>query len=86
MSIEIITKEDLEFFRLKLLQDLKNIVGEKLPSKKEWLKSKEVRELMKISPGTLQNLRITRKLQPSKIGGTLYYRYEEIEHLLEGEK
>ncbi len=39
---------------------------------------------MKISPGTLQNLRIVRKLQPSKIGGILYYRYDEIEKLLEG--
>jgi hypothetical protein len=84
MGVEIITKEDLELFRIRLLDDLKKILAPTQTQKKEWLKSNEVRKLMKISPGTLQNLRITRKLHPSKIGGILYYRYDEIEKLLEG--
>jgi hypothetical protein len=86
MSVEVITKEDLEIFRVHLLEDLKKVLQPLNAPKKEWLKSKEVRSLLKISPNTLQNLRITRKLQPTKIGGILYYRFDEIEKLLEGNK
>ncbi len=84
MEIEIITKEDLELFRIRLLDDFKTILAPTQVPKKEWLRSIEVRKLLKISPGTLQNLRITRKLRPTKIGGILYYRFDEIEKLLEG--
>ena len=86
MSVEVITKEDLEIFRVHLLEDLKKVLQPLNAPKKEWLKSKEVRSLLKISPNTLQNLRITRKLQPTKIGGILYYRFDEIEKLLDGNK
>jgi hypothetical protein len=84
MSIEVITKEDLEIFRVRLLEDFKKILQPIHQPKKEWLKSGEVRKLLKISPNTLQNLRIARKLQPTKIGGILYYRFDEIEKLLDG--
>jgi hypothetical protein len=86
MSVEVITKEDLEIFRVHLLEDLKKILQPLNAPKKEWLKSKEVRKLLKISPNTLQTLRISRKLQPTKIGGTLYYQLDEIEKLLKGAK
>ena len=40
MAKEIITSEDLESFRLRLLEDLKQIVQQKRKSdQKEWLKS-----------------------------------------------
>jgi hypothetical protein len=84
MEIEIVTKDDLQIFRRELLEDLRKMLLPSQIAKKEWLKSSEVRKLMKISPGTLQNLRINRKLEPSKIGGILYYRYDDIEKLLEG--
>jgi Helix-turn-helix domain len=84
MAIEVITKEDLEIFRVRLLEDFKKMLQAAAPPKKEWLKSGEVRRLLKISPNTLQNLRISRKLQPTKIGGILYYRLDEIEKLLDG--
>lgn len=84
MAIEIITKEDLEGFRIKLLDDLKKILSDQIPNKrKEWLKSPEVRKLLKISPGTLQNLRINGTLQFTKIGGIMYYRMDDIDRLLE---
>ena len=84
MAIEIITKEDLEGFRIKLLDDLKKILSDQIPSKrKEWLKSPEVRKLLKISPGTLQNLRVNGTLQFTKIGGIMYYRMDDIDKLLE---
>ena len=50
---------------------------------KKWLKSPEVRELLSISTGTLQNLRINGTLPYTKIGGVIYYDYDEILKILE---
>lgn len=84
MAVEIITKEDLENFRVKLLSDLKLMLTSHLPEKpKQWLKSPELRKILKISPGTLQNLRINGTLRYTKIGGIMYYPYEDVEKLLE---
>ena len=83
MSVEVITKEDLQVFRLQLINDLKTLLKDKQDTKKEWLRSCEVRKLLKVSPGTLQNLRITGKLKSSKIGGIFFYKYSEIEKLLD---
>ncbi len=83
MSVEVVTKEDLQAFRLQLINDFKSLLLSKQDAKKEWLRSGEVRKLLKISPGTLQNLRITGKLKSSKVGGINFYRYSEIENLLD---
>jgi len=84
MAIEIVTKDDLQSFRIELLQDLKKVLCNSVPQKpKQWLKSPEVRKLLKISPGTLQNLRVNGTLRFTKIGGLIYYSYEDIELLLE---
>lgn len=82
MNVEVITKDDLLAFRLQLINDLKELLFSNQKTVKEWLRSSEVRKLMKISPGTLQNLRITGKLKFTKIGGIHYYRYSDIELLL----
>ncbi len=86
MAVNIITKEDLTEFRFQLLDDLKNIIHTKPSKQKQWLKSSEVRTLLKISPGTLQNLRINGTLSFTRIGSIIYYNYDDIEHLLEGNK
>ncbi len=83
MAIEIITKEDLQTFRFQLLDDLKNIIHTKPVKQKQWLKSSEVRKLLKISPGTLQNLRINGTLSFTKIGSIIYYNYDDIEAVLD---
>jgi hypothetical protein len=83
MAVEIITKEDLSEFREKLLEDIKGILG-RTDEPKKWLKSYQVKNLLKISPGTLQNLRINGTLRFTKIGGILYYKYEDIMQVLEG--
>ena len=84
MAIEIITKEDLQTFRFQLLDDLKNIIHTKPHKQKQWLKSSEVRKLLKISPGTLQNLRINGTLSYTKIGSIIYYNNDDIEAVLDG--
>lgn len=68
MALEIITPEDLEQFRIKLLEDIRSIVSSLAGSHKEWLKSHEVRELLGISPETLQQFRINGNLAYSKVG------------------
>jgi len=82
MSVEVITKEDLQAFRQDLLNDIKSLLGKNIQQGKEWLKAAEVRKLLKISAGTLLTLRATGKLHYSKIGGTYYYRYEDIQRML----
>lgn len=86
MAIEVITKEDLHAFRHQLLDDLKNILHTKPAKQKQWLKSSEVRQMLKISPGTLQNLRINGTLSYTKIGGTIFYNYDDIEAMIEDNK
>ncbi len=86
MNVEVITKEDLQALRQQLISDLKALLQFQENSKKEWLRSSEVRNLLKISPGTLQTLRVNGILHPSKIGGIMYYKMEEIERLLNSTK
>jgi hypothetical protein len=86
MAIEVITREDLNEFRLLLLNDLKELLKANTQPAKKWLKSKEVRKLLNISPGTLQTLRINKTLSYTKIGGILYYDNVDIEKLLSANK
>ncbi len=84
MSATIITTEDLHEFKLELLDDIKQLLNNQSGQiTKKWLKSPEVRELLGISPGTLQNLRINGTLPYTKVGGVLYYDYGEIMQVLE---
>lgn len=84
MPSEIITTGDLREFKTELLAEFRKLLKEHhgQPAKK-WLKSYEVRKLLGISPGTLQNLRINGTLPYTKIGGSLFYDYEDIRKMLE---
>jgi len=86
MAIEVITREDLNEFRELLLSELNTLFNSKTQQQKQWLKSNEVRKLLNISPGTLQNLRINGTLSYTKIGSILYYPYQDIQKLLEHNK
>ena len=86
MAIEVITREDLNEFRTLLLSDLKELLNANAQQTKQWLKSKEVRKLLNISPGTLQTLRINKTLSYTKIGGILYYAQKDIDKILDENK
>lgn len=87
MGATIITTEDLMEFKVELLEDIKELLENQTgQSTKKWLKSNEVRDLLGISPGTLQNLRINGTLPFTKIGGILYYDHREIMEVLERNK
>lgn len=86
MEIDIVTKKDLQQFKQEILEEIRSILAKKNVGAKDrrWLRSAEVREMLGISPGTLQNLRINGTLPYQKIGGTMYYRGEDIDSMMKG--
>ncbi len=85
MAVEIITKEDLQQFRMQLLQDLQAMLDKRpRSSQKEWMKGIEVRRMLGISPGKLQTLRISGQLPSTKVGGVHYYLHADIEKMMRG--
>jgi hypothetical protein len=83
MSIEVLTKEDLQVFRNELLEEIRKLVKpQDSMGVKPWLKNAEVKKLLSVSSNTVQRLRISGKLPSKKLGGIHYYRREDIEKLL----
>jgi len=86
-TLNLITKEDLDAFKKELFEQLGKLninIGQS--QNKKWLRSAEVRSLLNISPGTLQNLRINGTLPFRKVGSILYYSYADISKLLGSEE
>ncbi|WP_339841012.1 helix-turn-helix domain-containing protein [uncultured Maribacter sp.] len=83
MPTSIITTDDLREFKLELLDDIKKLLTNQAKGKlKKYLKSSEVMDLLQVSPGTLQNLRINGTLPYTKVGGIIYYDAEEIQTIM----
>lgn len=82
MQIEIITKQDLNDFKKDLLNEVKELFSNGTILQSEYLKSWEVCKLLKISPGTLQTLRRTKKIPFKKIGGSIFYCKRDIFSML----
>jgi len=87
MPTSILTTDDLREFKLELLDDIKKLLSKHASGTlKRYLKSSEVMDLLQISPGTLQNLRINGTLPYSKVGGIIYYDVEEIQKVMEANR
>lgn len=87
MQAKLVTLDDLEVFKKELIQEIKMLNhGTSQQKTKKWLKSAEVIKQLRISPGTLQNLRINGSLPYTRIGGLIYYDAEEIDKMLEKNK
>jgi hypothetical protein len=82
MNVELVTREDLRRLE-ELLKEIKQIIQPGQSQPKKWLKSSEVRKMLNISPGTLQNLRINGTLRVTKMGSIMYYKLEDINKVLE---
>lgn len=83
---DTVTKDDLRQFGLLLINDIRNIIEKAEISENdtidpEWLKSRVVRKLMDMSPGSLQNLRVTGKVRFKKVLGSYYYNKEDLSNL-----
>jgi len=86
MAAEIITREDLELFGEKLIAQMKALIsGGAVEEPRKFIKSYQVKNLLKISANTLQTLRDNGTIPFTKIGGILYYNYEDIMKVLRGE-
>lgn len=86
MATTVLTTDDLQQFKNELLQEIRHLIKEEKPTPKKWLKSSQVRKMLNISPGTLQNLRINGILPYSKVGGSIYYSYDDILKILKDNK
>jgi len=75
MPVEIVTKQDLLALEQRLLGELQKIMDalQLPPPGKTWLRTDEVRMLLKISDRTLQRLRNNGTLKYTRIGQVLYY-------------
>lgn len=83
MPASIVTTDDLRDFKMELLDEFKSLLTKQSQGKlKRYLKSNEVMELLQISPGTLQNLRINGTLPYAKVGGIIFYDSEEIQKVM----
>jgi phenylacetate-coenzyme A ligase PaaK-like adenylate-forming protein len=83
MPAEIVTTDDLREFKIELIQEIKKILKENhAPQFKKWLKSNDVRDMLDVSSSTLQNLRDKGTLPFTKIGGVMFYNYEDVKKML----
>ena len=84
MPTSIITTDDLREFKMELLEELRTLLTKQHSGTlKRYLKSSEVKDLLQISPGTLQNLRINGTLPYTKMGGIIYYDVQEIHRVMD---
>ncbi|WP_316795352.1 helix-turn-helix domain-containing protein [Pedobacter agri] len=83
MKIDLITKEDLADFKIQLIEEIKALLQPQKNMQKKWLRSAEVRKMLNISPGTLQNLRINGMLPFTKVGSIAYYEITDIEKMMQ---
>jgi hypothetical protein len=83
-SNQLLTLEDLCHFKTELFFELRQVAKELTGSPcKQWLKSHEVRELLGMSPGTLQTLRNNGTMPFTKLGGVVYYNIDDIAKMMD---
>jgi hypothetical protein len=84
---QLITVDDLHEFKKQLVDELLvALKSQTSASTKKWMKSHEVRRLLKISPGTLQTLKSSGVIPYTKIGGVHFFDYEDILNVLQSGK
>jgi hypothetical protein len=84
MEIELVTLSDLENLKKEILFEIRKMLsGKREEPEKKWLKSREIQQLLGISPGTLQTLRNRAMIPFTRLGGVIYYNREEVKKVLE---
>lgn len=81
---ELITKKDLEQFKQELFAMLTPLASGQTLNTQKWLKNDDVKKILNVSGGTIQNLRVNGSLPFTKIGGLYYYKQEDIDLMLSG--
>lgn len=84
---QIATVDDLKDLKSELIEEIKKLLGQNgIQPMKKWLKSPDVRKLLNISAGTLQNLRVNKTIPFTKIGGVIFYDSDDIQKMLRSHK
>ena len=87
MPTLIVTTDDLRELKIELVQEFKKILQEQMGQPvKKWLKSTDVRDLLGISASTLQCMRDSNQLPFTRVGGVIFYDYEDIQKMLSTKK
>jgi hypothetical protein len=81
MKIELVTLNDLQSFKEEIIAEISTLLEGKTRPKK-WLRSADVKEMLNISDGTLQTLRVNGTLPYTKMGKTMYYEYSDVTKIL----
>jgi len=81
----LVTVQDLQKMKEEIISQIA-LMTDKTTTQKEWLRSAEVMEMLSISTGTLQNLRINDEIPYTRVGGTLYYERKAILKVLNDNK
>jgi hypothetical protein len=81
---QLVTLTDLEKFKEQMLSEMRRLLaGGGTQQSKQWLKSREVRKLLNVSPGKLHAMRASRQLSFMRIGGVIYYDRSDIDKMFE---
>lgn len=86
MGTQIITLDDLRLFKAELFSELRELLKSQAPSQKRWLKTYEVKDMLGLSAGTLQTMRTNGSIKYTKIGGLVFYDYDDLMKMMEGQK
>ncbi len=78
---EQVTKDDLRQFSQIIINEIRNERKNEEQFIPDWLKSRVVKKLLSISPGSLQSLRATGKVRCRKILGSYYYSKTDLTNL-----
>ncbi len=79
---EIVTLEKFNDFENRIFKELQELKDSSYSSENRWLKSNDVKELLDISHGKLQDLRDRGLIPFTKLGGVIFYDRIEIEKTL----
>ena len=81
---QLVTLADLEKFKAQILSEMRRLLsGGGNHLSKQWLKSREVRKLLDVSPGKSHAMRVSRQLSFMRIGGVIYYDRTDIDKMFE---
>ena len=87
---EPITKADLRQMHLLLINEIREMINSRETkgniAAPEWMRSREIRKILNISAGTLQNLRIQGKIRHKKVMGSYYYKRSDLDMLFKEEE
>ena len=84
MENDNLTKSEFERGKKELIQVIRESSLNSVDKKaKPWLRTSDVRKILGISNSSIQNLRKKGILRFSKVGGSIFYKAEDIDKLME---